>query len=74
MKPDLAKVDDAVLALLALFASDDRVSWKNYDYEATTRLHEQGFIDNPINKNKSLVLTDEGLARGRALAERLFAR
>jgi hypothetical protein len=36
------------------------------------RLCEQGFIDNPVGKAKSVWLTPEGLARGRALAERLF--
>ena len=74
MNADLAKVDDAVLALLALFVFDERVSWKTYDYEVTSRLFEKGLIADPVNKNKSLVLTDEGLARGRALAEKLFAK
>ncbi|AZF37792.1 Mobile element protein [Pseudomonas sp. R4-39-08] len=36
------------------------------------RLHEQGFIDNPVNKNKSVWLTTQGLERGRELADRLF--
>ncbi|MEB2622741.1 DUF6429 family protein [Pseudomonas sp. YuFO8] len=36
------------------------------------RLHEHGFISNPVNKNKSIWLTAEGLERGRQIADRLF--
>ncbi|WP_410904005.1 DUF6429 family protein [Pseudomonas rhizosphaerae] len=36
------------------------------------RLHEHGFISDPVNKNKSIWVTDEGLARGRQIADRLF--
>jgi hypothetical protein len=35
-------------------------------------LHEHGFISNPVNKNKSIWLTAEGLERGRQIADRLF--
>lgn len=73
MKTDMAKVEDAVLALLALFAFEERVSWKSYDWAVTSALFEKGFIGDPQNKNKSVVLTDEGLRRGKELAERLFS-
>ncbi|MHC5789698.1 DUF6429 family protein [Pseudomonas idahonensis] len=36
------------------------------------RLHEQGFISDPVNTNKSIWLTAQGLKRGRQLADRLF--
>ncbi|WP_434605643.1 DUF6429 family protein [Pseudomonas sp. R1-7] len=29
---------------------------------------------NPVNRNKSIWLTDEGLERGRQIAERLFKK
>jgi len=40
-------------------------------YRALTS-HEHGFISNPVNKNKSIGLTDEGLERSRQIADRLF--
>ena len=36
------------------------------------RLREHGFISNPVYKNKSIWLTQEGLERGRQIADRLF--
>lgn len=36
------------------------------------RLHDQGLISDPVNRNKSVWLTEEGLERGRQIAERMF--
>jgi hypothetical protein len=41
---------------------------KSFDWDAMNRLHEKGFISNPVGKAKSVALTEEGLAE----AERLF--
>lgn len=73
MTKDMAKVEEAVLALLALFAFDERVSWKGYDFAVMDSLFERDLICNPKNKNKSVVLTDEGLRLGKELAAKLFA-
>lgn len=40
----------------------------------TDRLHRKGLIGDPVNKSKSLVLTDEGLRRSEALFRKLFTR
>ena len=72
MEYDEKLIEDAVLALLATFSSDDGNAWKGFDFEIMNRLHEQGFISNPVNKNKSIWLTQEGLERGRQIADRLF--
>lgn len=72
MTYDEKRMEDAVLALLAATSFDEGRAWKGYDFDIMERLHEQGFIENPANKNKSVYLTAEGLQRGRALAERLF--
>jgi hypothetical protein len=72
MDYDKAKVEDAVLALLALFAFNHGRSWKGYDWEVMGALHEKGLISDPVNRNKSVYLTEEGLAAGRAAAARLF--
>jgi Mn-dependent DtxR family transcriptional regulator len=36
------------------------------------RLHESGYIDDPVSKAKSVVLTDEGAERSKRLFEKHF--
>lgn len=72
MEYDDKLIEDTVLALLATFSSDDGNAWKGFDFEIMYRLHEHGFISNPVNKNKSIWLSEEGLERGRQIADRLF--
>lgn len=62
------KIDEAVLALLHLTLHDGHRAWKGFDWDALNRLFQKGLIDDPVNKAKSVVLTDKGLAE----AERLF--
>jgi hypothetical protein len=71
---DEDKIDDAVLALLRLTLHDERRAWKGFDWDALDRLHRKGLIGDPVGKAKSVVLTDEGLARSAALLETLFAK
>jgi hypothetical protein len=66
-------IEEAVLALLVTFSFDNGNSWKGFDFETMNRLHEHGFIGDPVNKSKSIWLTAEGLERGREIANRLFA-
>ena len=61
MEIDEDKIDDAVLALLWLTLHNERCAWKGFDWATTDRLHQKGLIGDPVNKSKSLVLTDEGL-------------
>ncbi|MFE3839266.1 DUF6429 family protein [Pseudogemmobacter sonorensis] len=68
MEIDEDKIDDAVLALLYLTLDRDGRAWKGFDWTAMNRLHEKGFIGDPVNKAKSVWLTEEGIAR----SERLF--
>jgi len=71
------KVNDAVLALLWLTSySDGRTTraWKGHDWDALERLHEEGFIGNPVGKAKSVVLSEEGATRAKELFARLFAK
>ena len=69
---DEGKVDDAVLALLRLTLHDERRAWKGFDWDALGRLHRKGLIADPVGRVKSVVLTDEGLARSEALLAELF--
>ena len=68
------KIDDAVLGLLWLTLHDERRAWKGMDWSALDRLYRKDLIHDPVNRAKSVVLTDEGLQRSKALFQRLFTR
>lgn len=72
MTYDQARIDDAVLALLAAFSFDNGRAWKGFEFEVMDRLFQQGLIDNPKGRAKSVWLTQRGLARGRECAQCLF--
>ncbi len=74
MEIDRERIDDAVLGLLWLTLHDERRAWKSHDWEALNRLHEQGLIHDPVNKAKSVVLTDKGLERAEDVCRALFAQ
>ena len=78
MEFDQNKVDEVVLALLWLTAFEvdeyGARAWKSHDWDALDRLHEKGYISDPKSKAKSVVLTEEGMARARELFERHFGR
>lgn len=74
MQVDKDKVDETVLALLYLTLHDGFRAWKNIDWDAMDRLHEKGFIENPVNKAKSVELTEEGVEEAKRLFEAFFTR
>ena len=75
---DNDKVDAAVLALLYLghwVEGPDKAarSWKSFDWDAMARLHEKGLISDPVNKAKSVFLSEDGLRTAKAAFDELFA-
>ena len=74
MDIDEEKIDDAVLALLWLTLHDGCRAWKGLDWDTMDRLHAKGMIGNPMNKAKSVVLTDAGLQRAEELFRGLFSQ
>ena len=66
------KIDEMVLALLRLTLRSDGRAWKGFDWEALNRLHEKGFILDPVGKAKSVVLTEQGEAHCKKLFEKHF--
>ncbi len=79
MKPDLDKIDDAVLALLFLTSFTEgrhefavTRAWKGHDWDALDRLHQKGLLADPKNKNKSVVFTHEGHQRAEELFRQMF--
>ncbi len=82
MNLDHDKIDDAVLALLYLTSSQDKMqkqfgvasAWKSHDWDTLSRLHEKGLISDPVNKNKSVMLSEEGFKKSRELFECIFSK
>ncbi len=70
---DTDRIDEAVLALLYLGLHDGGRTWKGFDWDAMNRLHEKGFISDPVGKAKSVVFTEEGERRSEELFRELFA-
>jgi len=66
------KIDDAALALLYLTLHDDYRAWKGFDWGVLGRLQDKSMIHDPIGKVKSVVFTEEGLQRAKALFEEMF--
>ena len=78
MEIDKEKVDEFTLALLYLTTFKDKHgpmrAWKGHDWDVLNRLHESGYIDDPVSKAKSVVLTDEGAERSKRLFEKHFIK
>lgn len=77
MEFDTDKVDEAVLALLYLTRCDRRyglAAWKGHDWDALGRLHEKGLIGDPVNKNKSVSLSEEGAKKSEEYFWKLFGK
>ena len=74
MDYDQDKIDEVVLALIYLTLHDQVRAWKGFDFGVLDRLHEKGLIRDPKNKARSVVLTEEGLARSEVLFEKHFGR
>ena len=72
MSYDENKVDEVVLALMNLTLHDEIRAWKGFDFRVLDRLYEKGFIRDPKNRARSVVLTGEGLARSEELFEKHF--
>jgi len=72
------KVDEVTLALLYLVMHDESENgaraWKGFDWETMNRLHEKGFIGNPVSKTKSVVVTAEGCKRAKELFDKHFSK
>ena len=77
MDIDGDKIDEISLALLYLTTFKDKSSfraWKGHSWDVLNRLHEDGYIGDPHSKAKSVLLTEEGVKRSKALFEKYFAK
>jgi hypothetical protein len=72
MTIDKDRIDEAVLALLHLGLHGECRAWKGFDWDAMNRLHEKGYISDPVGKAKSVVFTEEGMRRSEELFRKMF--
>ena len=76
MEYDKDKVDEVTLALLSLVIHEETEfgarAWKGFDWDTMERLHEKGWISNPVGKAKSVVLPSESVPRARELLVQHF--
>ena len=67
------KIDEMTLALLYLVTDTQTArAWKSFDWDTMDRLHKKGLISDPMNKNKSVFLSDEALQLSKSLFEKHF--
>ncbi|MCG6936893.1 MAG: DUF6429 family protein [Gammaproteobacteria bacterium] len=74
MEIDEDKIDAAALALLGLTLHDECRVWKSFDWDVLNRLHEKGYISNPVGKAKSVIITKQGLQKSEEIFEKLFTK
>lgn len=77
MEYNREKVDEMALGLLYLTMTTDKIctrTWKNMDFEVMDRLHEKGYIADPKNKAKSVVVSEEGVKKAKQIFETHFRK
>jgi hypothetical protein len=72
LKLDTDRIDQAVLALLSLGLHEGTRVWKSFDWDVMARLHEKGYISDPVGKAKSVAFTEHGLKESERLLSDLF--
>lgn len=70
---DWEKLEEAAFAILCLTLHGGR-AWKGLDWDLMDRLHQRGWILDPKNKNKSVVITEEGEQLAEQLLEKHFSK
>jgi len=76
---DMDRIDEYTLALLYLVARREREgfaarAWKGFDWDTMKRLHEKGYISDPVGKAKSVAMSEEGFRKAKELFERHFVK
>ena len=70
----LAEVGLAILSLTAHVESGVTRAWKGLDWDLLNSLHQKGWINDPVGKQKSIVLTAEGAKLAAEFLNKHFAR
>ena len=77
MNFDKKKVDECTLALLYIVMHNEDEygarAWKGFDWDTMNRLHDKGYIGNPVGKAKSVFVTPEGSEKAKELFKKYFS-
>jgi hypothetical protein len=74
---DQDKLAEAALAILSLGTwSDGPVTraWKGVDWDVMELLHQRGWIGDPVGKQKSVILTEQGISAAESFMEKHFEK
>jgi hypothetical protein len=79
MEYDHDKIDEYTLALLYLVTWQREEgygarAWKGFDWETMNHLFEKGYILDPKNKAKSVVMTEDGYKKSEELFKKFFSK
>jgi hypothetical protein len=75
---DEDKIDEYTLALLFLVSHERHEglgarAWKGFDWDTLNRLHDKGYISNPVGKAKSIGMSEKGFLKAKELFESHFS-
>ncbi len=74
---DQEKLAEAALAILSLSRMVEPygvTAWKGIDWDVMNMLHDKGWISNPVGKQKSVGITEEGIKLADQFLEKYFAK
>ena len=74
---DQDKLAEVALAILSLSAWDEDFcsrAWKGMDWDLMNILHEKGWISDPVGKQKSVVLSDQGITLASEYLKKHFGK
>ena len=74
---DQEKLAEAALAILSLTAWEEEYgarAWKGMDWDLLDILHQKGWIDDPVGKQKSVHITEQGVALASTYLEKYFGK
>jgi len=72
---DHEKIAEAALAILSLSRMVEPygvTAWKGIDWDVMNLLYEKGWISNPVGKQKSVGITEEGIELADNFLEKYF--
>ncbi len=74
---DQEKLAEVALAVLSLSSFTEKVgvrAWKGMDWDVMNVLFEKGWISDPVGKQKSVWLTEEGVEWAEQFLEKHFGK
>jgi len=74
---DQDKLGEAALAILSLSAWDEEYgarAWKGMDWDLLDVLYQKGWIGDPVGKQKSVHITEQGVPLAATYLEKHFGK